>query len=59
MKHTVKFEFERSTTNTVRYKEIGNVKDNVIGVLYIKKTALPDDPPKSVTVYISDEDQEG
>ena len=48
----VKFKVERETKNTVRYAEDAPEDKQVIGTLYLKKTALPDPFPQAVTVIV-------
>jgi len=51
---TVKFEREKETKNTVRYKEISqNDTPDIIGTLYIRKTYA--DNLKNITVTIEGE----
>ncbi len=37
---TVRFERERETKNTVRYQELADAGEAVIGTLYVRKTEL-------------------
>jgi hypothetical protein len=45
------FEFERSTKNTHRYREVGSED---IGVVYIQKESLPANPPKKLLVTVEE-----
>ena len=52
------FKQEKETKNTVRYQEQSD-GDVVIGPLYVQKSALGENPPADLTLYIaleSDED---
>lgn len=45
-------ELEKETKGTVRYKEVDDGKDIIIGTLYIKKSALTQPYPEKVRVII-------
>lgn len=52
---TLKFTMDRETKNTVRFEEDGEADEQVMGKVYVKKTALAEmDPPnpKNLTVKI-------
>jgi hypothetical protein len=47
------FLFEKTTKNTVRYMEIPQLgKSAVIGTLYVQKSALPTEIPKTIEVIV-------
>lgn len=47
------FLFEKTTKNTVRYMEIPQTGQSaVIGTIYIQKSALPKDLPKTLEVMV-------
>lgn len=53
---TVKFTLDRETKNTVRFEEEGDADEQVMGKIYLQKTALAEmDPPnpKTLTVKIT------
>ena len=52
---TLKFTLEREAKNTVRYQEATDGKPPAIGTLYLQKWALGDNPPKTITVTVSEE----
>ena len=53
---TLQFEFEKSTKNTYRFKEIvPEGEDRVIGTLYIRKDALKGERPKKVIINLKNE----
>ena len=45
------FKQEKETKNTVRYQEQSD-GDDVIGPLYVQKSALGEDPPAELSVWI-------
>lgn len=49
---TVKFSHEKDTKNTQVYAEDAGDGQEVIGKLYIKKTALGDGVPEKITVTV-------
>ena len=49
----LKFVKEKETKNTVRYQEQSD-GDNVIGPLYVQKSALGDNPPAELHVIIGE-----
>ena len=51
MKKTLKFELERETKNTYRFKEITEGNPPIISTIYIQKWALKE-PVKELTVTI-------
>jgi hypothetical protein len=48
------FEFDRTTKNTVRYKEVAGDMPPVIGTLYVQRWALSLPVPQRLAVSISD-----
>ncbi len=49
------FAYERATKNTVRYQEQPEGETPpAIGILYLKKTVLGTEPPKTLTVTIAE-----
>ena len=51
------FTLERETKNTVRYQEqTDDASPAVIGTVYIQKSTLGSNPPKAITVTISNAD---
>jgi hypothetical protein len=50
------FTLERETKNTVRYQEQTDVNPAVIGTVYIQKSTVGNNPPKAITVTISNAD---
>jgi len=50
---TVQMTFEKATKNTHRYAEVTDREPPKIKTLYVQKWALPDPPPRSITVTIS------
>ena len=50
------FTLERETKNTVRYQEQTDASPAVIGTVYIQKSTLGSNPPKAITVTISNAD---
>ena len=50
------FKLERETKNTYRYMEVGEEDKQILKTIYIKKSALPTAPPKTVMVIITDEE---
>lgn len=52
----VVFAFDKSTKNTHRYMEqTAKDADPVVGMLYVQKKALGDNPPNTLKVTISTE----
>lgn len=51
---TLKFDFEKETKGTVRFKERAKPDEVVVGTLYVKKVALEEPYPQTLTVMISD-----
>jgi hypothetical protein len=56
----LKFSVRNSTTNTVRYQEVGDdggpATEPKVGTLYVRKSALPKGaPPKTLSVTIENE----
>ncbi len=49
---TVKMIFAKSTKNTHVYHSV----DTAIPSLYIAKSGLPSDPPKTITVTVTEDD---
>ena len=43
---------EKETKNTIRYQEVGEKGDIVIGPLYIQKSFLPDKIPEKIKITI-------
>ena len=43
---------EKETKNTIRYQEVGEKEDIVIGPLYIQKSFLPDKIPEKIKITI-------
>lgn len=59
MSKLVKFVYAKETTGTYQYKEIDSngdiveMKDSIIGALYLRKNKMPDGkPPKKLTIKI-------
>ena len=50
----IEFVKEKETKGAVRYEECGNAQ--IVGMLYIRKHALPDPFPKRVVVELSFEE---
>ena len=48
----VKFELEKETKGTFRFKETGEKEDYKIGTLYVKKTAFQGTAPDKLTVTL-------
>jgi hypothetical protein len=48
------FTLERETKNTIRYSEDTDGNPPAIGVLYVQKWLLGDNPPKLLTVTIGE-----
>ena len=54
VKETIKMAFRKSTPGTHVYDSIE--EDSAIRTQYVNKSALPKDPPKTITVTIEYED---
>jgi hypothetical protein len=53
-KQTLTFSLERATKNTIRYQEDTDGNPPVVGVLYIQKRLLGEEPPKGLMVIITE-----
>ncbi len=49
-----KFEVDKETKNTLRYSEKVSGQPPAMGTLYIQKWALPENPPKTITVKVQE-----
>ena len=49
---TIKFEFEKETKNTLRYREVNEDGPAIVGAIYIQKWVLKDNP-KTITITIN------
>jgi len=47
------FSLERETKNTVRYSEQTDGSPPTVGTIYVQKSAMGDNPPKTLTVTVS------
>lgn len=47
------FVFDRSTKTTHRFTEVAADGEEVVGTLYVKKSALGDTPPDALTVHVT------
>lgn len=56
MRFQANFSKDRETKTTIVFKEDGDVTTHKIGTLYIKKTAMPKEPPETITVSVDMED---
>ena len=64
MEYKLHFLFERETKGAVRYQEVDehgkpateSFEGHVVGALYIRKTAIKQDPPKHLIITITDKD---
>ena len=55
---TLQFEFEKSTKNTYRFKEIvPEGEDRVIGTLYVRKSFLGSFKPEKITITLRFEEK--
>jgi hypothetical protein len=54
MNKVLTFTLEKETKGTWRYTEVLEGPDAVVGTLYIKKSALTGDAPKTLTVRITE-----
>jgi len=50
---TLTFSLERETKNTVRYSEQTGGNPPTVGTIYVQKSAMGDNPPKTLTVTVS------
>ena len=50
---TLTFSLERETKNTVRYLEQTDGNPPTVGTIYVQKSAMGDNPPKTLTVTVS------
>jgi len=50
---TLTFSLERETKNTVRYSEQTYGDPPTVGTIYVQKSAMGDNPPKTLTVTVS------
>ena len=48
----LKFEFEKETKNTLRYREVNEDGPTIVGLIYIQKWVLKDQP-NNITVTIT------
>ncbi len=53
-RQTLVFTLERETKNTVRYQERTDGQPAIIGTVYIQKSVVGSNPPKEITVTISE-----
>jgi len=53
IKKTLKFIKEKETKNTIRYQEIKEDGQIVIGPLYIQKSFLPEKVPENINITIN------
>ena len=51
---TLTFSLERETKNTIRYAEQTDGNPPAVGTIYVQKWAIGDDPPKTLTVTVSE-----
>lgn len=54
MEKTISMKLSKSTKGTHVYNEVGD--EPIIPTLYIKKSGLPDSPPKNINIRIEYED---
>lgn len=60
MNYTLKFEREKETKNTVRFQEVvPDGSSQVIGPLYIQKSAIGEKAPQLLVVTVSARDADG
>ena len=50
---TVTFSLERDTKNTVTYSEHTDGNPPTVGTIHVQKSAMGDNPPKTLTVTVS------
>jgi len=50
---TLTFSLEREPKNTVRYPEQTDGNPPTVGTIYVQKSAMGDNPPKTLTVTVS------
>jgi|TARA_R110001599_G_scaffold29595_4_gene100983 hypothetical protein len=50
---TLEFVKEKETKNTIRYQEVKDDGEIVIGPLYIQKSFLPDKIPENIKITIT------
>ena len=50
---TLTFSLERETKNTVRYSEQTDGNPPAVGTIYVQKSVMGDNPPKTLTVTVS------
>ena len=55
---TLTFTLERETKNTIRYQEDASGKPPAIGTISVQKGLIADNPPRHITVTISESDAE-
>lgn len=54
----IKFEYERSTTNTHRFMEVPRPgEEKIIGPLYIQKWYLGEEPPIDIVIDLQTDDK--
>ncbi len=53
MEKTLEFIKEKETKNTIRYQEVKEDGEIVIGPLYIQKSFLPDKIPENIKITVS------
>lgn len=54
MHRLVNLQFEKATKNTYRFKEVGDKADQIIGVLYVQKSAFDGEAPAELQLTITD-----
>ena len=52
MTRSATFEYVRSTKNTYLYQEVEGDRENMIGSVYIKKSAIPTKPPVRIILTL-------
>mgnify|MGYP001343360088 CR=1 FL=1 len=55
MELVVNFKVEKETKGTWRYVEVGDINNQIIGTLYIKKPALNGKVPQTLVVTVKGE----
>ena len=50
---TLTFSLERETKTTVRYSEQTDGNPPTVGTIYVQKSVMGDNPPKTLTVTVS------
>lgn len=50
---TIEFEFERDTKNTYRFREKADEEDQMIGILYIQKSAFKGSGPAPSAIKVT------